>query len=84
MPLSLAGEFGLQTPVDQFGKIDIFGRLTCINRQDWSEKQHEQKEKDIPEAGENGTGLRCQHRSPALVINEPKLGQGLDAWQWRR
>ena len=38
----------------------------------------------MPEAGEKGTGLRCQHRSPVLVINEPKLGQGLDAWQLRR
>ena len=84
MPLSLAGELGLQTLVDQFDKIDIVGRLTCINRRDWSEKQHEQKEKDIQAAGEKGTGLRRQHRSPVLVINESKPGQGLDAWQLRR
>ena len=43
MPLSLAGELGLQTLVDQFDKVGIFGRLTSINRQGWSEKQNEQK-----------------------------------------
>ena len=41
MPLSLPGELGLQTLVDQFDKVTILGRLTRINRQGWSEKQHE-------------------------------------------
>jgi hypothetical protein len=43
MPLSLAGELSLRTPVDQFDKIRIIWRLTRTNRQGWSEKQREQQ-----------------------------------------
>jgi hypothetical protein len=43
VPLSLTGELGLQTLVDQFDKVGILGRLTSINRQGWSEKQNEKK-----------------------------------------
>jgi hypothetical protein len=43
VPLSFAGELGLQTLVDQFDKIGILGRLTCINRRGWREKQNEQE-----------------------------------------
>jgi hypothetical protein len=43
MPLSLAGEFGLQTLVDQSGKIGAIGRLTRLNRREWSKKQNEQQ-----------------------------------------
>ena len=84
MPLSFAGELGLQTLVDQFDKIGILGRLTSINRRGWSEKQYEQKEDDVQAAGQKDTGLRLQRRSPVLVISESKPGQGLDAWQLRR
>jgi hypothetical protein len=58
MPLSLAGELGLQTLVDQFDKVGIFGRLTRINRRSWSEKQQEQKEDDMQAGGQKDTGLR--------------------------
>ena len=43
MPLSLAGEFGLRTLVDQFDKIRIIGRFTRINRRGGSEKQNEEQ-----------------------------------------
>jgi hypothetical protein len=43
MPLSLAGELGLQTLVDQFDKVGILGRLTSIDRQNWNEKQNGQQ-----------------------------------------
>ena len=47
MPLSIAGELGLQTLVDQFDKVGILGRLTRIYRRGWREKQYEQKEDDV-------------------------------------
>ena len=66
MPLSLAGELGLHTLVDQFDKISIIGRLTSINRQSWSEKQNEQKKNNVQAVSQKDTGLRLQRRSPVL------------------
>jgi len=43
MPLPFTGELGLQTLVDQFDKIGILRKLTCINRRGWREKQNEQE-----------------------------------------
>jgi len=84
MPLSLAGELGLRTLVDQFDKIRISGRLTSIDLRSWSEKQNEQNYGDGQAAGQKDMGLRLQRRSPVLVISESKPEQGLDAWQLRR
>ena len=84
MPLSLVGELGLRSLVDQFDKIRIIGRLTRIDRRSWSEKQNEQNYDDGQATGQKDTGLRLQRRSPVLVISESKPGQGLDAWQLRR
>ena len=75
MPLSLVGELGLQTLVNQFDKIGILGRLTGINRRGWSEKQNEQKEDDVQAAGQKDTGLRLQRRSPVLVLTSRNLGK---------
>jgi hypothetical protein len=58
MPLSLAGEPGLQTFTDQFEKISILGRFAGINRQGWSEKQNEQKNDGGQAAGQKDTGPR--------------------------
>ena len=84
MPLSLVGELGLSTPVDQLDKISICRRLIGINRRERSEKQDEEKEDYVQAANQTDTGLRLQHRSPVLVINESKPGQGLGEWQSRR
>ena len=41
MPLSLTGELGLLTPVNQFNKVGMFRRLTSTNRRGWKEKENE-------------------------------------------
>ena len=58
MPLSLVGELGLRTFVDQFDKIRICGRFIRINRPGRSEKQDKQKEDDVQAIGQKDTGLR--------------------------
>ena len=67
MPLSFIGELGLQTLVDQFDKVGIFGMAICTNRQGWKESQ-----RDITVERWTGSGPE-RHRAPA-IWSEPCAG----------
>ena len=83
VPLSVAGELGLQTFADQFDKMR-HSREAHLRQPVRVEREGAMNSsRTTYKGGRKERGASTLTRSPGLIVSELKLGQGLDARRLR-